>query len=173
MKKLGLFYGPIGGATEKVAKKIAVALGNDNVDIIPVKNAKYSDVEKYENLIFGISTIGKETWDSDNLADDWDVFLPELEKINYSNKVIAMFGLGNQISYGLHFVDALGIIAKKILPKGACIIGRTDTDDYEFRESLAVIDNKFIGLPINEEFESNLTDTRINKWIEKIKLELK
>ncbi len=173
MKKLGLFYGPQGGATEKVAKKIAVAFGNDNVDIIPVKNAKYSDVEKYENVIFGISTIGKETWSSANSPNDWDIFLPELEKIDYSNKIIAMFGLGNQISYDLHFVDAMGVIAKKMLSKGAVIVGRTDTDDYEFRDSLAVIDDKFIGLPINEEFESDLTDQRISKWLEKIKAELK
>ena len=173
MKKLGLFYGPQGGATEKVAKKIAVAFGNDNVDIIPVKNAKYSDVEKYENVIFGISTIGKETWSSDSSPNDWDIFLPELEKIDYSNKVIAMFGLGNQISYNLHFVDAMGVIAEKMLSKGAFIVGRTDTDDYEFRDSLAVIDDKFIGLPINEEFESDLTDQRISKWLEKIKAELK
>ena len=61
MKKVGLFYGPVGGSTEKVAKKVADALGNENVDLISVKDAKASDVEKYENVIFGMSTIGKAT----------------------------------------------------------------------------------------------------------------
>ena len=171
MKKIGLFYGPLGGSTEKVAKKVAAALGNENVELIPVKNAKASDVDKFENVIFGMSTIGKETWESDKSANDWDVFLPEVEKVDYSNKLVAMFGLGDQITYDLHFVDALGIVADKILPKGAKIIGRVETEGYEFRESLALADGKFIGLPVNEDFEPELTDERINNWVEKIKTE--
>lgn len=173
MKKIGLFYGPLGGSTEKVAKKVAAALGNDNVDLIPVKDAKASDVDKYENVIFGMSTIGKETWDADKPANDWDVFLPELSNIDYSNKVIAMFGLGDQITYDLHFVDALGLVAERILPKGAKVIGRVDTDGYDFRESEALYDGKFIGLPVNEDFEPELTDERVNSWVEKIKTEFK
>jgi len=173
MKKIGLFFGPQGGATEKVAKKVANALENENVDLVPVKSAKASDLEKYENIILGMSTIGKETWESDKPANDWDVFLPELEKVNYTNRVIAMFGLGDQITYDLHFVDALGIVANKILPKGAKIIGHVETEGYEFRESLALVDGKFIGLPVNEDFEPELTDERVNKWVESIKKEFK
>lgn len=169
MKKIGLFYGPLGGSTEKVAKKIATALGNENVDLIPVKNSKAIHVEKYDNIIFGMSTIGKETWESDKPANDWDVFLPEIEKINYSNKVIAMFGLGDQISYDLHFVDAMGIVGEKISKKGGLIVGHVSTDGYDFRESLAVKDGKFIGLPVNEDFEPELTDKRVNNWVKSIK----
>jgi len=173
MKKVGLFYGPLGGSTEKVAKKVAVALGNENVELIPVKEAKAADVEKYENIIFGVSTIGKETWDADKSANDWDVFLTEVEKVDYSGKVVAMFGLGDQITYDLHFVDALGTVAGKLLPKGANIIGRVETEGYDFRESLALIDGKFIGLPVNEDFEPEMTDERVNNWVEKIKTEFK
>jgi flavodoxin I len=173
MKKIGLFYGPLGGSTERVAKKVADALGNENVDLIPIKESKASDVEKYENIIFGMSTIGKETWDADKPANDWDIFLPELSKIDYSNKVIAMFGLGDQVTYDLHFVDALGLVAEEILPKGANIIGRVGTDGYDFRESEALIDGKFIGLPVNEDFEPELTDERVNGWVEKLKSEFK
>lgn len=173
MKKIGLFYGPLGGSTERVAKKVAAAFGTENVDLISAKEAKAEDVEKYENVIFGLSTIGKETWESDKSANDWDIFLPEVEKVNYSNKVVAMFGLGDQISYDLHFVDALGILAEKILPKGAKIVGRVDTDAYDCRESLAIIDGKFIGLPVNEDFEPELTDERVNNWVQEIKAEFK
>jgi len=120
-----------------------------------------------------MSTIGKETWDADKSANDWDLFLPEVEKVDYSNKVVAMFGLGDQITYDLHFVDALGLVAEKILPKGANIIGRVDTDGYDYRESEAIIDGKFIGLPVNEDFEPELTDERVNNWVEKIKTQFK
>ncbi len=173
MKKIGLFYGPLGGSTERVAKKVAAALGTDHVDLIPAKESKAADVEKYENVIYGMSTIGKETWDADKPANDWDVFLPEVEKVDYSNKVIAMFGLGDQITYDLHFVDALGVVAERILPKGANIIGKVETEGYDFRESQALIDGKFIGLPVNEDFEPELTDERVNNWIDKIKGEFK
>jgi len=169
MKKIGLFYGPLGGSTEKVAKKVVAALGFDNVDLIPVKSAKAADVEKYENVIFGMSTIGKETWQADKSANDWDLFLPELEKINYANKAIAMFGLGDQISYGNHFVDAMGIIGEKMMKKGGKIIGQVSTEGYDFKESLAVIDGKFLGLPVNEDFEPEMTDSRVNKWVKTIK----
>jgi flavodoxin I len=173
MKKIGIFYGPLGGSTERVAKKVAAALGTENVDLISAKEAKAEDVEKYENVIFGLSTIGKETWESDKSANDWDIFLPEVEKVDYSNKVIAMFGLGDQISYDLHFVDALGVLAEKILPKGAKIVGRVETDAYDCRESLAIIEGKFIGLPVNEDFEPELTDERVNNWVQEIKAEFK
>ncbi len=173
MKKIGLFYGPLGGSTERVAKKVAAALGNENVDLIPAKDSKVSDLEKYENVIFGMSTIGKETWEADKSANDWDIFLPEVVKVDYSNKIIAMFGLGDQITYDLHFVDALGVVAKEILSKGAKIIGQVETDKYDCRESLAIIDGKFIGLPVNEDFEPELTDERVNNWVEKIRKDFK
>jgi flavodoxin I len=169
MKKIGLFYGPLGGSTEKVAKKIADALGNENVDLIPVKTAKAADVEKYENVIFGLSTVGKETWEADKSANDWDVFLPEIERINYANKAIAMFGLGDQISYGNHFVDAMGVVGEKIMNKGGKIVGHVSTEGYDFKESLAVIDGKFLGLPVNEDFEPEMTDERVNNWVTNIK----
>jgi flavodoxin I len=169
MKKIGIFYGPLGGSTEKVAKKVVAALGFDNAELISVKTAKAADVEKYENIIFGMSTIGKETWQADKSANDWDVFLPELEKINYNNKVIAMFGLGDQITYGLHFVDALGIVGEKIIQNGGKIVGQVPTEGYDFRESQGVKDGMFLGLPINEDFEPELTDLRVNKWIKSIK----
>lgn len=173
MKKIGLFYGPLGGSTERVAKKVAAALGNENVDLIAARDAKAQDVEKYENVIYGMSTIGKETWDADKPANDWDLFLPEVEKVNYNDKIIAMFGLGDQITYDLHFVDALGTVAEIILPKGAKIVGKVDTDGYDFRESEALKDGQFIGLPVNEDFEPELTDERVNNWVEKIKGEFK
>ena len=84
-----------------------------------------------------------------------------------------MFGLGDQVTYDLHFVNALGLVAETILPKGAKIIGRVSTDGYDFRESEALYEGKFIGLPVNEDFEPELTDERVNNWVELIKPEFK
>ena len=169
MKKIGIFYGPAGGSTESVARKIQNVFGEENVDLHLVKNSKAVDFDKYDNIILGCSTVGKETWDSGQHKPDWDVFRPELEKVNTAGKTFALFGLGDHISYSRHFVDAMGVIAKLMLGKNAKIVGNCDTKDYEFIESEAVIDGKFIGLPVDEDFESELTDDRIRKWVETLK----
>lgn len=165
MKKVGIFYGPVGGATERIAKLIQSEFGVSNADLIPVNSAKAEDVEKYENIIFGSSTIGHETWDARRPKPDWDNFRSELDKVNYKGKVIALFGLGDHISYARFFVDSMGIIAKRILSKNAKIVGTCDPKDYEFEQSEALIDGRFIGMPIDEEFESEKTPQRVKQWV--------
>jgi len=169
MKKVGIFYGPVGGSTEKIAKLIQKEFGSDNADINPVKNAKAEDLNKYENIIFGCSTIGGETWDANKSKPDWEIFKPEIDRIGYKGKTFAIFGLGDHVSYARQFVDTMGIIAKSILLKSAKVIGQCNTADYEFIESEAVIDGNFIGLPIDEEFDSEKTSSRIHNWVEILK----
>jgi flavodoxin I len=166
MEKIGLFYGPKGGSTEKVAKQMAEKIGSDKVDLIPVRNSKADDLKKYKNIIFGVSTIGKETWDGYSTASDWDKFRPELEKVDFGDKIVAMFSLGDHVTYPKHFVDALGQLAEILLPQNANIIGHVNTDNYEFEESQGIYDGKFIGLPVDEDFEPELTDKRIQDWLD-------
>jgi flavodoxin I len=173
MKKVGIFFGPEGGSTEKIAKLIQKEVGADIADILLIKDAKASDLDRYENIIFGCSTIGGETWGATKSKPDWDVFRPELEKISYSGKVFALFGLGDHISYPRNFVDNMGTIGKVMISKNARIIGQTSTANYEFTDSEAVIDDKFVGLPIDEEFESEMSITRIRNWIEVLKRDFK
>ena len=169
MEKIGIFYGPAGGSsTERVARKVADQIGVASADLVPVKNATAKDLEKYTNIIFGISTIGKETWDGDNPPADWDRFRMELEKTDLEGKVVAMFSLGDHITYPRHFVDALGMLAEILFPKKVKIVGYVDPDVYEFEESRGIYNGKFIGLPIDEDFEAHLTDERIRKWLDKI-----
>ena len=168
-KKVGIFYGPVGGKTESVAKKIQAAFGEDNADIIPVKESTAADIDKYSNVVFGCSTIGKETWDADRPKPDWDMFRPEIEKINYSNKTFALFGLGDHVTYAANFVDAIGFIGKIMLANGAKIVGRVPTCEYQFTDSDAVVDGQFLGLPIDEDFEPELTDRRVKEWVLRLK----
>jgi len=173
MKKVGIFYGPTGGSTERIAKLIQKEFGSNVADLNLIKNTKAADFDRYENIILGCSTIGSETWDANKTKPDWDIFRPEYEKINFKGKTFALFGLGDHVSYTRQFVDTMGIIAKSILPKGAQVIGQCNTNDYEFIESEAVIDGKFIGLPIDEEFESEKTASRIQNWVEILKQDFK
>ncbi len=167
MKKVALFYGPENGSVHRVALKIASILGNEFVDLIAINKASAKDAEAYENIIFGISTVGKETWDSDYSNNDWAKFFPEIAKINYTNKKIALYGLGDHITYANHFVDAMGKLYHEIKATHAQaqIVAPVSTSTYEYNDSEAIVDNQFVGLPIDEDFEANLTEERLTLWL--------
>jgi flavodoxin I len=169
MSKIGIFFGPLKGSVNRVADKVKAAIGEQNVDMISVNEASASDLEKYDRIIFGISTVGKETWDSTYSNTDWSKFFPNISKVDFSGKTVAIFGLGDHITYSSYFVNAVGVLAKELLKKGAKIVGEVDPSGYEFDDSEAVMDGKFVGLPIDEDFEPELTDERVANWINSIK----
>jgi flavodoxin I len=169
MSKIAIFYGPVGGAVNRVADKIKSAIGEDKIEMVAVKDASVEDLKKYDKIIFGASTVGNDTWDSEYSNNDWAKFLPELSKINFSDKTVAIFGLGDHITYAHGFVDHIGLVGKELMKNGAVLVGPVNTDAYEFEESEAVVDGKFIGLPIDEDFEPELTDERVAAWLEVLK----
>lgn len=167
-KKIGLFFGPEKGSVYRVAQKIGAAIGEDKVDLISVNSASAADIEQYNKIIFGISTVGKETWDSDYSNTDWSKFFPEVGKADYEGKVVAIFGLGDHVTYPDHFVNAIGRLARELMKENVKIVGSVDPEGYEFEESEALIDGKFIGLPLDEDFEPELTEERISNWLKSI-----
>ncbi len=164
MKKIALFYGPQGGSVEKVAKMIRERVG-DRVDLIPVEQASAEDINKYENIIFGLSTVGADSWTMDHTSDPWAHIVADLDKVEYSGKTFALYGLGNQVMYPNHFVDAMGVLGRELLRRGARIVGQQPVVDYDFEESQAVIDDHFIGLPLDEDTEPEKTPERLDKWL--------
>ena len=168
MSKIAIFFGPVGGAVNRVADKIKDAIGEDKVEMIPVKDATSADIDKFDKIIFGASTVGKDTWDSEFSSNDWAKFLPEIRKASLAGKAIAVFGLGDHITYSHGFVDHLGVVGKELMKSGATLVGKVSAEGYEFDESEAVIDDEFIGLPIDEDFEPELTDERVAAWIKVI-----
>ncbi|MCF6359045.1 MAG: flavodoxin [Draconibacterium sp.] len=169
MSKIAIFYGPLGGAVNRVADKIKDIIGDDKVEMVAVKDATVTDLEKFDKIIFGASTVGNDTWDSEFSNNDWAKFLPEIEKTDFAAKKVAIFGLGDHVTYSHGFVDHIGLVGKKLMANGAVLIGPVSTDGYEFDESEAVIDGMFIGLPIDEDFEPELTDERVAGWMEILK----
>jgi flavodoxin I len=160
MEKSAIFYGSNGGTTEIVAKKIAQKIGN-GIEVFDVANVAAVDVEKYTNIILGTST-----WGAGDLQDDWEGFLPDLAKVSLSGKIIALFGLGDSDSYSDSFVDGLGSVYEEIQDKGGVIVGQVDTDGYNFDDSKAVYNGKFVGLPLDEDNESDQTESRIDAWLQ-------
>ncbi len=158
MGKTAVFFGSTGGMTQSVARKIAFKLEVGDA-VFNVAETSASEVEDFDNLILGTST-----WGFGDLQDDWEDFLPDLARKDLKGKTIALFGLGDGMSYPDSFVDGMGTIYESLMDKGCTMVGAMDTDGYNFDESKAVVGGKFVGLPIDEENEFELTAERIENW---------
>lgn len=166
MKTIGIFYGSSTGTTEDVAKRIAAKLGVDGSNLYDVAKASPSDPGNYEALILGSST-----WGSGDLQDDWYDFLAKVKKLDLSGKLVAVFGCGDSSSFSDTFCDAIGTIYTDLQGTGCTFIGSVPTEGYSYDGSTAVVDGKFVGLPLDELNEDDQTNPRIDRWIETLKQE--
>jgi flavodoxin I len=175
MSKIGIFFGSDTGNTRKVAKSIAKKLGDDAADPVNVNKASADDVLGYSALILGTPTLGDGELPgltSGAQAESWEEFLPQIKGKDFSGKVVAIFGLGDQEGYGHEFVDAMIEIYKVVKAGGARIVGAWPTDGYTFEASKAIVDGDFCGLAIDNDNQKDLTDERVDSWLEIVKPEL-
>ena len=164
MAKVGIFYGSTTGVTEDIANRIAEKI--DGAEVFNI-DGNVDELENYDVLLLGTST-----WGFGDLQDDWQTVLDELSNLDLQAKKVGYFGTGDQGTFADTFIDALGIINDEIKKTGATIIGQTSTEGYEFSESRAVVDGKFLGLVVDEINQPDLTDERIDAWVEEIQKEL-
>ncbi|AII14385.1 flavodoxin [Campylobacter iguaniorum] len=156
----GIVFGTSMGNTEEAANLIAANLGID--EVLNIADVTAAELNKYDNLIIGTST-----WGSGDLQDDWDAF--DWDGLNVQGKTVALFGMGDSSSYSDTYCDAMGIIYEKLSQKGANIVGAISSDGYEFDESKAVKDGKFVGLALDADNDSDKTEDRIKTWVEMIR----
>ncbi|MBR1469080.1 MAG: flavodoxin FldA [Prevotella sp.] len=155
-----VIFGSSTGTCEAIAEKIAGKLG---VEAINVQEINADIVNHHQNLILGTST-----WGAGELQDDWYDGLKVLQGTDLSGKTIAFFGCGDCESYGDTFVGGLGELYSGIKESGARFVGAVETDGYTFDGSEAIVDGKFIGLPLDDVNEDDKTDGRIDAWIAEI-----
>jgi flavodoxin I len=168
MTKIGLFFGTQTGNTEMIAEQIQKELGgSDVVSLHDVYSAEVSDFEDYDALI-----IGCPTWNIGEMQSDWEGLYDELDKVDFSGKMVAYFGPGDQIGYADNFQDAMGLLEAKIASLGGKTVGHWPTDGYDFTASKAVKNGKFVGLALDEDNQPELTDARIRVWTAQLKQEL-
>ena len=159
-----VIYGSSTGTCEAIAEKIASKLGCEAVN---VQELTTDIIDNHQNLILGTST-----WGAGELQDDWYDGLKTLKESDLSGKVIAFFGCGDCESYSDTFVGGMGELYNGTKDSGAHFIGSVDTDGYTYDDSEAVIDGRFIGLPLDEINEEDKTDSRIEEWLSVISAEL-
>jgi len=166
MAKIGMFYGSNTGFTEEVARQIKEMLDNIEsglVEVFNIAHAAPQDMAQWDNLIFGVPTVN-----IGQLQDDWDVFWPRLDEIDFTDKKVAICGLGDQYNYSDTFLDAVGMLANKVKERGGELVGEWPTTGYQFENSLALDGDHFMGLALDEENEPNLTQSRLETWLSQV-----
>jgi len=164
MAKARIFYGSSTGNTQRIAEQIEEELGDLIESVTDIAKASPDDVASAEALILGVST-----WEDGQLQEDWADFFPDLDGIDLGGKTVALFGLGDAYGFSGEFVDALGTLYRKVRERGATVVGAWPTDGYDFDDSSAVVDGRFVGLVIDEENEADLSDERVARWADSIR----
>ncbi|MBC6418189.1 MAG: flavodoxin FldA [Prochloron sp. SP5CPC1] len=167
MSKIGLFYGSTTGKTESAAEMIQAEFGGESVVTLhEISEIQDSDFDQYQNII-----IGSPTWDIGQLQADWDGYFEDLDNVDFSGKKVAYFGTGDVVGYGENFQDAMGTLEEKISELGGQTVGNWPTDGYDFESSKAVKNGKFVGLALDDDNQSELTESRIQEWVAQLKNE--
>lgn len=161
---IGLFFGSTGGAGAAVADLIKDLIEETHLATVEIHDVGLTDLkelERYDYLILGIST-----WNIGQMQDDWDLKFKQLDDIDLTGKVAAIYGMGDQYGYPDSFVDAIGILSEKVIERGAEPAGFLLVDDsYEFEYSLAVDEGVFLGLALDDDNQSELTQMRTHIWV--------
>ena len=100
---------------------------------------------------FSVELAAAETYGE--LQEDWESHWDEVATLDLSGKIVALYGMGDQVGYSEWFQDALGMLHDLILPCGAQIIGYWPNQGYEFSASKALSQDQayFVGLSIDDE----------------------
>ncbi len=158
--KTVIVYGSTTGNCQKAAEAIAEAIGG--ADLQEVSGVDFSTLD--HDLII----LGSSTWGVGDLQDDWEGKISELEDADFGDKKIALFGTGDQYGYSSSFVDAIGKIYNALKNKDN-VVGRVDVEGFSFDSSEAVVDGKFVGLPLDYDNDEAKAEEDIASWVEKLK----
>jgi len=167
--KIGLFYGSSTCYTEmageKIRDRINSLLNTDAVSMHNIADDPISLMENYSYLILGIPT-----WDYGELQEDWETQWDDIDSLDLKHTKAAVYGLGDQIGYPEWFQDALGYLWSKIVNQGATTVGAWPNKGYTFEQSKALTEDEtfFVGLPLDDENQLELSEGFISLWCEQI-----
>jgi len=172
MAKIGLFFGSTTGKTRKVAKMIKKRFDDDTMaDPVNINRVSPEDFAAYPLLILGSPTMGEGQLPGLSSECDeasWEEALQRFAEVDLSGKTVAIFGLGDQVSYGNEFVDAMIEIYDFVVARVARVVGAWPTEGYDFATSQSVIDDMFVGLALDLDNQSDQTEARLAAWLKQI-----
>ncbi len=162
MKKTGIFYATNLGAAATVAKQIGEKL--NVTDIYDVRIVPISKMMSFDSLVLVVST----HFEGD-IQRDFAAHLDDFRRLDLSGKTVAVVGLGDGMDHGHTFNNALGKIYDLAIEQGATCVGSSEVDTYDYEETLSLRDGRFPGLALDIPNQDDLTQTRIEQWVEQVK----
>ncbi|MCM1110289.1 MAG: flavodoxin [Clostridium sp.] len=165
-KRIGVFFGSSTGTTAEEAGNIARAMGVAEKDVHDVAATAPSSVGNYDVLIFGTST-----WGDGRLESDWYDFLDGIEVLDLKDKIIALFGCGDE-SMSRTFCNGVGELYDRLQRTGAWFIGAYPADCYDFEHTSAIRDGLYVGLLLDDVNRPELSPDRVAGWTTQLKGEL-
>jgi flavodoxin I len=171
MKSIGIIFWPKKGSVELNARRILTEFGEENAELIPLKDIDPDQLKVYPYLIAGCSTVGADSWRDAYAGNPWTKFFSRLQETatDLEGKRIALFGLGDQILYPEHYVDELIRLKKEFTALGAVIVGKWPMIGYEHTDSKSIEEDHFVGLALDEHNQPELSVSRIKQWSEDLK----
>merc|ERR1719405_256986 len=168
VRAVGLLFGTQAGKTEEAAGEIAGLTGLEAQDIGDVAAA---DLAGFDGIIAGVPTWNTGA-DEQRSGTAWDDYLEEIRGLDMGGKPVAIFGMGDQAGYGDNYCDGIEELHATFEAAGAKMIGYVDASPYDmFSESKSVKDGKFLGLPLDNDNEPDMSEARIKSWVEQLKSE--
>jgi len=172
MKKVALIYWPEDGNVEAIAEKIKTMYGGE-ITVSSIANIDKDILNDSDNWIIGGSTVGSHVWEDADDSNKWSELFNLLDEFDLNTKVVAFYGLGDQILYPNHFVNGLGVFQEEFEKRNANIIGQWPTEGYDYTDSEGVKGDHFYGLALDEDNQEELTEERLTKWLEMIQKDFK
>ena len=133
--KIGLFYGSTTCYTEMAAEKIQQNFVENltvkpdlTVELFNIKDTALSNIDDFDIVIMGIST-----WDYGQIQEDWEGHWEDIATLNLSGKIVALYGMGDQIGYTEWFQDALGMLHEQVIAQNGFVIGYWPTKDMNLK----------------------------------------
>ncbi|WP_104695468.1 flavodoxin [Helicobacter salomonis] len=157
---VGIFYGTDSGNSETISNKLSEKLGGAKV--FDVAKASKADFDSFSSVVLVAPTAG-----AGDLQSDWEDFLGTLSEADFASKTVALVGLGDQDTYSETFAEGIFHLYEKA--KAGKVVGFTSTDGYNFESSKSVEGGKFVGLVLDEDNQDDLTDGRIDAWVNEVK----
>jgi flavodoxin I len=167
MRAVGLFFSTQTGNTETAAGVIGEKTGLEATDLGEVSA---EDLAGYDGLIIGAPTwnTGADEYRTGTTMDD---YLDEIRGLAMSGKPVAVFGCGDSQGYGDNFCDAIEEMHGAFKEAGAKMVGYVDSSAYQHEESKSDVDGKFLGLPLDQDNEDDMTEERVDAWVSQLKSE--
>lgn len=167
--KIGVFFGTSTGSTEEAAERIVEEFGSDIAagpfEIDAIAGSVAQEFAKHDALI-----VGTPTWntgaDTERSGTGWDeVYYGEMQDLQLKGKKVAVFGLGDSVSYSENYADASGELHDVFQSLGAQMMGYTSQEGYEHEDSKAIRGDKFCGCLLDAVNQEDLTPERISNWV--------